>query len=238
MALGFGGSSSSGKSTSSGYGYGLDINQSYLDPYQQANQQQLVNSYFGAQPGAPTYQPMTNQLLGMNLNYAGQQPTYGMTQLNQFAQQGNPYLQASIDQYGQNLSQQFGRTLQQIGGGAQLAGQRGSSRQGIAEGMAFQDMLDTYSQGVTGMQSAAYGQQQQAAQQYALFEAQQRALGQQATMQGLQGIGQATANYFSPFTIGAGIIGAPSVLSSGLGLDYQEQQSKSKSSSGGFSIGF
>jgi hypothetical protein len=237
--MSLGGSSQKSSSSGSSIGFGEQASRTYLNPFQQQAQQQLIGDYQASlQPFGQRYQPMTNDLLGRNLAMTSTAPTAGMNQLNQFAQQGNPFLQQSIDQFGQNLSDQFGRTVQQIGGNAQLAGQRGSSRQGIAEGMAFEEMLDTYGQGVTALQSDAYNQQQAAAGQYAMLEQQQRAQAAQAAQAGLAGIGQAYQNYFSPFQIGAGIIGAPQILSDAYGYDFRAAEQESKGSGGSFDIGF
>lgn len=211
---------------------------SALDRGQSAMQQQLFNrsqglygqaNQLGGQYGAANAgwmgqnQGNTGFNQGMSAMGAGQQ-MQGMGYLNQFAQQDNPYLQAQINQYGadigRNLSQNI---LPGITGAATVAGQRGSSRQGIAQGMAAQAAQEQFGRGAGDMRMAAYGQQQAAANSLAGYGGQMYGTGGQLTGEGL-GRGQQQINQYydqqqmmglRPFQIGQSIVGAPSVLQRG-----------------------
>jgi hypothetical protein len=187
---------------------------------------------------------------------AGHAANVGMMGLGLFANQNNPYLNQQIG----GLAQDFGQLYQEqilpgIQSGFSGGGQRGSSRQGIAEALSGQRVAQEFGQAATNMRSSAYAQQLQAAGQLAQLgtAGAQGYLGmagdiygQQAQYQygtGLQALNQSQqaslgqgslANQYAstamrPFEIGAGIVGSPSVLTQGLGLDYSQSTSSSTS---------
>ena len=272
--FGLGGSSSKTKSSSQSnsldYGEQYQLSGSYLDPYQQQAQMQFQNAFnpymgWGGQQNAMMNQQAQNQqgayqqsrgsLAGFrqfgagSINNFRQDLNQGTNALAQFAQQNNPFLQQQIGQLGQNIGQQYReQILPGIGSGAQMAGQRGSSRQGVAEGIAARGAMQAFSEGATGLQNNAYNQQLNAAQalsgigmQGTLGASGQnlQALGMQGALMGQQQdyLGnvwqQQLANQFTPFQIGASIYGAPSVLNFGMGYGYDYGQSSSTSSSKG-----
>ena len=285
MAFGLGGSSSKSKSSSESQStsdrFGFNQSSTYLDPQQQANQAQLQGGYLGAlnqwqqQPGGGMGD-MLGQI-GPGPDYARQlgtgaslgrpsAPQQGINDLRQFADGSNPFLQQQVDQFGQDINDQYGVMQQRLGGQAAAAGQRGSSRQGIAEANSLGEYLGQYQRGVTNMRSNAYNQQQAAAGQVAGLEAQNYGTqgqmygaGQQAAasrystlantlqaqeaqrLQGLQlgmeGLEQQQNMQFNPFQIGAGIVGAPSILSQSSGFDWGQSQSTSSSKSKGKAAG-
>ena len=270
MAFGLGGSSNKSKSssesqsTSSGLDYaqsgGEQYSQTYLDPRQAAAQQQLQDQYFGTQ-----FHRFNNAGRGMlnraeegvlqgganaqgNAGMYGQYGQAGANMLGQYANPGNnPYLQQQIGQLGTNIGQNLQRNiLPGINQGFAGAQQRGSSRHGIAQGLALQGAQQQFQEGATGLYSNAYNQGQQAANQLAQYgqqgKYQQGALAQQNynTLGQLGAtnaqIGQNQFNaQFTPFQIGQQVIGAPSLLSNSYGYDNSQafgfDQSQSTSSS-------
>ena len=131
-----------------------------------------------------------------------------------------------------------------IGTEAGLAGQRGGGRQGVESGLAQEAALTQFQRGATGLRSQDIGRQLQAASGLLGFQGQaasqlgglgqQQGLGNQASMlQGLLGQGQLGLGglgalqgqfnlgfspfqaEFSPLQSLAGIIGQPTVLSTG-----------------------
>lgn len=124
----------------------------------------------------------------------------------------NPQLQNQIGQLGQDISRDF---LQQINpgitGGAVQAGQLGSSRQGVAQGLAQQGAIDAFGRGATQLRSDDIGRQLQASQ--AVLGQQQGAAGQlggfqQGALQAQLGQGGLTQ---------AGILGGGQLGLGGLG---------------------
>lgn len=246
------------KTQTSGFGYNIgeqfSEGGSYFDPQQQQNQQRLINSYFGMYPNMGQYGIQQGTQMGLNqLNqYAARQMVpgnrfqnrgvSGLNQLETFSQFNNPYLQQNIGNLGQNLGRQFReQVLPGIGSNAQLAGQRGSSRQGIAEGLAADAMLQQFQQGATALQSDAYAQQIGAAGQLAgigtqgaLGYAGQELAGREALANFIPQVWDARMQgQMMPFMIGSELIGAPTALnynrSYGYDLGYEENRSKSKS---------
>jgi hypothetical protein len=145
---------------------------------------------------------------------SGQNPM--MQNLMQRATGQSPYLQSQIDQLGADINKNLTQNiLPGIGSGARLAGLGGSSRQGIAEGMALQGAQDAYGRGVSDLRFQDYAQGQSAANQYLAM--------QQAAAGG--GIGGAGAGYnlgmaplmgaFGPLLNYAQAIGGPAILSEG-----------------------
>lgn len=95
----------------------------------------------------------------------------------------NPDSNPSLQKYGQSMVGNLSDELQQkvlpgIRGGAQTAGQVGSSRQGIAEGLALGDFNQQAGTMLQGLYSNAYGQG---------LDATNKGLGTYASMLGLQG---------------------------------------------------
>ena len=163
----------------------------------------------GGQSGTfvdPNQQPFLDFLRSQGQSLAGQQ-LGGGSDFQQFAggaqnalmsflqPQQNPFLQGQIEQ-GQGL---INRNLQEnilpsIGGGAASAGQRGSSRQGVAEGIAARSAIEQQSQ----LSQNLLGQDFQGQQQRAL--------------QALQFAPQIGGLQFSPLTNFAQILGGPNNL--------------------------
>lgn len=258
MSLGGSKTSQSSSSQSSGSSYGINASQTYLDQQQQANQQGLVDRFsggfnqLGAMPGLNFNRQdtlaglrqvgTTAQQYGQNLRAQGAR---GRNMLQGFASRNNPYVNSQIHGLAQDFGQMYReQILPGIGNQAQMAGQRGSSRQGIAEALGAQRVGQEFGQAATNLRANAYQQQQQAAGQLA-------GLGQQGSMQAFglanqaRGMQGSMANQFAqtglqgaaqPFMIGSQVIGAPSVLSQSLGLDYAQQQSSSSGSGSGGSL--
>lgn len=273
MSAGGGSSNSHTQSTSSSERFGYQEAQSYLDQSQAQAQRGLQDRFFGAmdrfgeqQQGMETlYGGIAGQAIngGAGFDYSGMgsgqgssRAAYNMGGLEQFVGGQNPYLQQQVDQFGNDIDRQFGVMQQRLGGDSAAAGQRGSSRQGIAESGALGEYLNQFQQGVTNMRSNAYALQQQAAtdlagnntarygadsqlagaqagasaSRYASnmnAQAQQEQLRQQGLELGMQGLQNIQASQFNPFQIGAGVIGSPSVLQNSWGLQTGSSESHS-----------
>lgn len=238
--MSLGGNSQKSSSSATSDKLGVSQSQSYLDPAQAAAQQTNIQGFnqalgnYDQTAAAQQGQGFVNQASAL----AAKPGTSGQFGLGVFAQQQNPYLQSQINQFGGDMSRQFGRQLQQIGGGYQGAGQRGSSRQGIAEGLAAESAQRQYQQGVTGMRSAAYNQQQQAMTDLGQQQLQARQLQNQSIQTGMDALATNTANQFQPFAIGSQVIGSPSTLNSAQSLEIARSRADSSGSGAGFNIGF
>ena len=252
MSLGGSSSSSksSGSSESQGTKFGFNASQggSFLDTQQQQNQQGLVDQFTG---GFNQLSGRANRLVGQgqqalqqNSGFLGglqQSAQFGQQALQQFAQQENPYLNSQIGQLGQDIGRNFReQILPGIGGDFQGAGQRGSSRQGVAEGLAAQGAQDAFAQGAGDLRFQGYQGQQAAAGQLAgLGNQANQAFGQQVS--GAQGLAnQSLQNNLNPFAIGSSVIGSPTALSfsNSFGMEQAQQtaSSKNKSKSSSMSI--
>lgn len=74
----------------------------------------------------------------------------------------NPYVSQQIAGFGQDLGNFFqNQVLPGIQSSAGIAGQFGGSRQGVAAGLAGQDLINQFSRGATDIRSNAYGQTMQ-----------------------------------------------------------------------------
>jgi len=136
--------------------------------------------------------------------------------LMQRAQTSNPFLDQQIAGLGADMGQFFKQqVLPGIASSAGLHGQFGGSRQGIAAGMAGQDMARQFAQGATALRSGAYGQGMQAA------------LGAGGLGQaGVAGLGDVFNLGLAPYSAQlaplqalAGILGPPTVLGSSRGRE-------------------
>lgn len=136
-----------------------------------------VRTRYGGTGGAagPGYRPQEYQDYEFN-------GLTSMDQLAQYASGENPYLQGQVDQLGDDITRQYGRFNQQLGGMFGAGGSRGSSRHGIAEGMGLESHLENYTRGVTDLRASAYDTASQAAAQLAGFDTQRY-----GAHQGLQG---------------------------------------------------
>lgn len=267
--MSLGGNSGSSKSSSETQRSAFDYQQAntMLDAQQQGNQQALIDQFFGSNAiqgaqqvgqgisdyGAQLRGDLQGAVTGLSPQIAQlqQMQQQGIEGLQGFAQQNNPYLGSQLQQFGQNIGQNLRENiLPAIGGNFAQAGQRGSSRQGVAEGMAAQGAQRQFSQGAQNLLSQGFANQQNAATTLAQLGSQ--AGGQSVGLSGLQqsallgqqsnipGITQSMLSaQLQPFQIGAGVIGAPSVLSSsfGFGADQGTSTSRGKSSSAGLNIG-
>lgn len=260
--MSLGGSSGSGRQSSRNEQFKLGVqgSQSYLDPQQQANQQQLIGDFQGQNFGlglnnflnrsnsynnALAYQ---GRQLAPQAQLYGNAANAGMSALSQYATGQNPYLEQQIA----GLQADAGRFYNESvlpGITSQFAsgGQRGSSRAGVAAAQAAGRVGEQFAQEAMNLRSSAYGMGQQAAGQLAGL-GQQGQLGSNQLLAQIYGQGQQMAgNQFDqqqlaalrPFQIGAQVYGAPSVLSNSFGIDqaYGLATSKGKNSSSGLNIG-
>jgi hypothetical protein len=241
MSLGGSSSSARNSSSASSNKLGFNISGQQLDQTQLGNQQALLgqfNNQLQATGTGQGFQGHAQQLaqgntqgqqLALQQAQAGQA---GTQNLQQFSNTLNPFAQQSIQQLGSNLGDVFrNELLPGIGSNFQQAGQRGSSRQGVAQGLASQGVLNQFQQGATGILNNAFNTAQQSSAQLAQ-------LGQGAQGQFLQGqLGGINAfqglrqGQFAPFQIGAGIVGQPSTLTQSFGFDTATAQSQSKGKS-------
>lgn len=168
-----------------------------------------------------------SQIFGQAGNLAGQglQPGGPLQQqgqgfldtIQQFSQQGNPFLQGQIDVLGQNIQQNLSQNiLPGIGSQAAIFGQRGGGRQGVAEGLAAQGAQQQFAQGTQNL----------------LFQGGQQQLGAaQAGIRGAQDVfnlGLApTMAQFLPLQLAAG-------LASPIPLTQQQSTSQRDAASFGF----
>lgn len=261
MVFSLGGSSGSSRSSSESqnFNYGYNYGQTYLDPNQAAAQQQLQGQFFNQAPtmgNVPGFGYMQNNAMqgiqgvaNRSMGYGQQlrqQGNQGRMLMNQFAQQGNPFLQNQIANLAQGYGQLFNeQILPGIGGDAALAGARGSSRQGIAEALGAQRVGQEFFGAAGNLAANAYALQQQAADRLMTTGQQgaQNMYAQAAQARGLQsqmGIGGgqfALQQQAMPFQIGAQVVGAPSVLSTTQAENVSYGYSKSKGKSSNQSIG-
>jgi hypothetical protein len=162
----------------------------------------------------------------------GARSQQGFDQLRQYAMGQNPMLNNQIQQFGQDIGQNLNRNIMPgINAGFQNAGQRGSSRQGIAQGLAAQGALQQFQRGATELRSNAYNQGLDASkamtglglQGYGtagglgaqMMGQSANAYGQMAPFaQNVADIQQFAYNaQFTPFQVGAEVIGDPTALS-------------------------
>lgn len=247
-SFGFGGSA--------GSSFGSSFGQSFVDQAQAPFLDFLRNTAQGSFGGFQQQAQGAQQgfdVLGTQAGQAGALATQNPF-LGDLAQQagGNPELvQAQIGQLSDVLGQQFLEQLNPaINAGAQFAGQRGGSRQGVAQGQAIQGQQRALAQGAVGFQTADAARAQQAAiaggQQFGQGIAQQQAgFGQQG--QFLQAGQQAG---FQPLQQLMQLFGAPTVLSQQGAFDqsqqfgfdinqaFQQSQATSSGKSSGFNVGF
>ena len=137
-------------------------------------------------------------------------------QLATASQQGNPFLQQVIENTQGDISRNLTQNiLPAIGSAAGLAGQRGSSRQGVAEGLATQDAQRLSAEAATNLNFQGFGQQLGAGQ--AALGNQQAAISQlPQALQAQLGLSQAqVAGPFQNLNQLQGLIGAPSILGQG-----------------------
>jgi len=250
MSLGGSSQRQRSSSTSTADSLGINASTQQLDPTQLANQQQLFGQFsnaLGQQPSGAGFRGHAQQLAQGNTPgqqlalQQAQQGAFGTNQLAQFAQTMNPLTQNNIRRLGQDISDTFRQQiLPGLGSDFQAAGQRGSSRQGVAEGLAAQGALRSFGAGAADIYNNAYGQAQQSSAQLAQLG--QGAQGQflQGQLGGLGAVPGLTQAQFMPFQIGAGIVGQPSTLTSSFGLDQRtaRSQSSGSGSGSGLNIGF
>lgn len=164
--------------------------------------------------------------------------------LQQQASGQNPFLQTQINQLGEDITQQFQRGISATNVEAVGAGQLGGGRQGVAQGLLGEAAGDQFARASTALRNQDLGRQLQASSGLLGFQGQaagqlaglgqQQGLGNQASqLQGLLGQGQLGLGglgalqgqfnlgfspfqaEFSPLQSLAGIIGGPTVLSTG-----------------------
>lgn len=126
---------------------------------------------------------------------SGQNPF--QQQLATASQQGNPFLQQVIQNTQGDIARNFNENvLPAIGSAAGLAGQRGSSRQGVAEGIAARDAQRLSAEAATNLNFQGFGQQLGAGQ--AALGNQQAAISQLPQALGGQ-LGLSQAQVSNPF---------------------------------------
>ncbi len=290
-SVGGGTSKTRSETDSQSSGFDVSGSSQALDQQQLAMQQQLFNQYQGAmQPGymspvssANAYMgPATSmawnqtqeqqrlaqaQAQGLNggrmLQGSAAMTNAGMNKLNAYSNAQNPYAQQQVQNLGADIGRMFNQQIMP-GINSQFAGanQRGSSRHGIAQGMAAQSAMEQFQRGATDTYANSYNQGLSAANAMAGYANQSanalagmgiQAGGQalNAQAQGAQlGIGavdnlnnaryQSYMGQFMPMQIGAGIVGNPSVLgqSFGLGMNQSTTRTRSEGSGSEMKIGF
>ena len=156
----------------------------------------------------------------------------------------NPFLQQQIEQLGGDITRQFERGIQATNVEAVGAGQLGGGRQGVAQGLLGESATRQFAQGTTALRNQDIQRQfdasSQLLQQQGFAGAQLGGLGGQQGLQnqasqlqgllgqgqlGLGGLGALQGQFnlgfspfqaeFSPLQSLAGIIGGPTVLSTG-----------------------
>ena len=192
---------------------------SFIDPSQLANLQQLWSSASNQIGQGGLGQGGFNQ--GQNfLNQIGNNPFD--QNLQQFANPNNELAQQNIDLLGSNLSNQFNnQILPGIQSNAISGGALGGGRQGVAQGIAASGVSNAFAQGSQGILNNTYNQAQQASQFGSQYNLQQ-------AMSGLGGLGQFQKQQFAPMDYLARILGNPAILN--------QSQSKGKSSSTDFNF--
>ena len=150
--------------------------------------------------------------------------------LQQRLREGNPFLNEQISQLGQDIGTEFRESiLPGIRRGATQIGALGGGRQGVAEGLAAQGAQRSFAQQAAnlrfsdlGVRQAAAGQLQQAALQGGQLAG--AGIGQQlaasqagiGALPGLFNLGQSPFGAaFGPLQEFAGLLGGPTVLSTG-----------------------
>ena len=209
--------------------------------------------------------PFFQQMYGMGSGLLGQQQNVGgaaQGMVNQFmpgimqgfgglgniAQTGgpvgmyanamNPFSGQQVQQFGQQLGDFFNQQLLPgIAGNAVAAGQLGGGRQGVAQGMAAQDMLQQFQQGATGIMNNAYNTGANAAN-----AATQAMMGAGSSLPGFAAdafnLGMSPFNAaWSPLQQMAGLLGGPTVLGQSEGGSSSQSTSRGRGSSLGFNMG-
>lgn len=148
----------------------------------------------------------------------------------------NPYLQDAIDATQQGIYENVERYgLPQDRRSAIMAGQAGSNRQGIAEGLRLAEADKQAANIASQMRQQDLARQQQAAQALNQSQLQNYAMQNQAALGGLNAMSGLLQNTLTPYQAAwmplqsySGIVGGPTTLT----------QSSSKDTSWGFDMGF
>lgn len=197
---------SGGKSQSESSGQGSSQNQTFVDP----SQMPFLN-YLREQGQGLAQQQMGE---GSGFQQGVVDPAMGAWQ-GALQMQQNPFLQGQVQQGQELINRNFQENIMPtIGSGAAGAGQRGSSRQGIAEGIASRSAIESQANFAENIYSQDYQQQQGRMMQ---------ALGMSGQMSGLG---------FSPLQNLQQLLGNPTIL--GQGQSQQTSDSNSKSMNAGF----
>lgn len=183
-----------------------------------------AQNLFGQQAGiGQASQDLAGGLMSGLGGYQSPTTNPAFQNLLQRAQGGSPYLDQQISGLGADLGQFYRQQLLPgIASQAGLAGQFGGSRQGIAAGMAGQEVARQFAQGATNLRQADYGQGLQAAGM--LGGLSNDYLGQMGNIYGM-GMNPYMAPWM-PLMNFSQIVGAPTVLGS-----------TSSSGGGGFNFG-
>ena len=201
-----------GKSETESSGRSQQSSNSFIDPSQLANLQQLWSGASDQISGG-LGQGGFNQ--GQNfLNQIGNNPFD--QNLQQFANPNNELAQQNIDLLGSNLSNQFNnQILPGIQSNAISGGALGGGRQGVAQGIAASGVSNAFAQGSQGILNNTYNQAQQASQFGSQFNLQQ-------AMSGLGGLGQFQQQQFAPMQALAQILGNPAILNQSQGTSQSD----------------
>ncbi len=192
------------------------VQMSYLTPMWAAGQNLMASQLPAAgQAGQDLYNqyaPIGDAGVGA-FGQAAQGQLAGQQALAQNMGQANPWLNQSIDAVGADIGRNLAQNiLPELRSGGIAAGQAGSSRHGIAEGMAMQAAQDSFADAATGMRSADIMRQQQAA----MGLTQSQMLGAQGAVQAAPSMAQfgmmPFQSAFLPLQMQAGLLGNPTVL--------------------------
>lgn len=213
-------------------------------PYTQEAQKTYWDSAYDQKQNYQNAQDAFNSGLGADspYNQLGEQASSTLQGMMTQDPVNNPYLQGNVqsamDQITQNLQRNI---LPSVGTDAQMAGQFGSSRHGIAQGLALSDANKQASDLAQSMYGQAYDQGMQnrlnatGQAQGMLGQGTQTGLAQQQGYSNLANLGmlpgqsyeQAGQVGFNPLDRYANILGGPTVLTSSSGRE----------SSGGWNFG-
>ena len=141
---------------------GYDANMMDPNQLQNVSAQNITSPQAQAALSGPAAQMNAGNVQSANVQAAQQQAYTPTGQVAEFMNGGaynNPMLDNMFDAGARKINQNFAEnTMSQIGDGAQAAGQYGSSRQGIAEGIAGRGVADATGDLAANLYGGAYNQ--------------------------------------------------------------------------------
>jgi hypothetical protein len=180
-------------------------NQTSIDADQKKFLMDLWRGSQGFQRGGESNLDMAQS--GNFINQLQSNP-YGASFQN-FMQPNNQMAQQQIGLLGQNLADQFNNQIMPgINSNAQMTGQFGGGRQGVAQGLAAQGISRAFAEGSSNIQNNAYNQALQATNMGANWNTQN-------AMAGLSGLGQQQQMQWSPYLNMAQVLGGPAMTGTG-----------------------